>query len=237
MEILMKRLAIIPARGGSKRIKNKNMRDFMGKPMIHHVLETLKASKLFNRIHVSTDSLKIKNTVENLSIKIDFLRPKKLADDLTPIMPVLKYVTEEYIKMKIYFDQIWLIMPCSPLLLKSDFIDAENIYKSQKIKCKLMTVSKYPAPIEWAYKKDCNGILKAVNVGAFKIPSQGIEPSYYDTGNFCIFSEKDILISEGAGEGENFFPFEIPFTRGLDIDDESDWEAAENLFLLSLQPK
>ena len=229
----MKRLAIIPARGGSKRIINKNIKNFMGKPMIFHILNTIKESNLFHQIHVSTDSLKIKKIVEDFGTKIDFLRPEKLADDKTPLMPVLKYVTKKYLEMNIHFDQIWLIMPCSPLILANDLIKAENIYKTQKILLKLMAVSKYPVPIEWAYEKDDNGILKAVNPGAFKLPSQQIKPLYYDTGNFCIFSQKDVLMSEGAGEGENFQPYEIPFTRGLDIDDEDDWKIAEKLFSLS----
>ncbi len=229
----MKRVAIIPARGGSKRIPNKNIRSFMGKPMILHTLKTCKDSNLFDKIHVSTDSLKIKEVVENFKIKIDFLRPKDLADDSTPIMPVLKYVLTKYKDMKIQFDQVWLILPCSPLISKEDLINAEKIYHSQKNKTKLMSVAKYPVPIEWAFKKNEHGILKAVNVGAFEIPSQNIDPSFYDTGNFSIFSEKDIVLSSGAGEGDNFIPFEIPFTRGLDIDDEEDWVNAEKIFSLS----
>lgn len=229
----MKRLAIIPARGGSKRIPNKNIKNFMGKPMILHILETCRKSNLFDKIHVSTDSPKIKDVVENTRIKIDFLRPKDLADDLTPIMPVLKYVLTKYFEMKINFDQIWLIMPCSPLITTNDLINAEKIYNTQKNKLKLMSVSQYPAPIEWAYKKNEGGILKAVNVGAFEIPSQQIDPSFYDTGNFSIFSEKDILMSDGAGEGDNFIPFEIPFIRGIDIDNEDDWKNAEKIFSLS----
>ncbi len=228
----MKRIAIIPARGGSKRIPYKNIRTFRGKPMILHILKTCLEANLFDKIHVSTDSLKIKKVVENFKINVDFLRPKDLADDSTPIMPVLKYVLTKYMEMKTTFDQIWLIMPCSPLITKDDFISAEKIYNTQKNKIKLMSVSKYPAPIEWAYKKNENGILKAVKVGAFEIPSQQIEPSYYDTGNFSIFSEKDILLSEGAGEGDNFLPYEIPFIRGLDIDDKEDWINAESISLL-----
>ena len=152
-------------------------------------------------------------------------------------MLVLKYVTKEYIKMNIYFDQIWLIMPCSPLILTNDLIKAENMYATQKKIFKLMSVSRYPAPIEWAYQKNQNGILKATTSGAFKIPSQQLKPSYYDTGNFYVFSENDVLISEGAGEGENFLPYEIPFVRGIDIDDEDDWEIAEKLFSFSLNHK
>ena len=74
-------LAIVPARGNSKRIKNKNIIKFYGKPIISYSLNFIKKSKIFDKIHVSTDSIKIKKVVENNGIKIDFLRPKKLAYD------------------------------------------------------------------------------------------------------------------------------------------------------------
>ena len=78
---MIRRLAIIPARGGSKRIPNKNIRDFCGKPMIAHILQTARASGLFDVIHVSTDSLLVKEVVEKLGFSIDFMRPAELADD------------------------------------------------------------------------------------------------------------------------------------------------------------
>ena len=91
-----RRLAIIPARGGSKRIRHKNTRNFCGKPMIAHILDAAKESNLFEKVHVSTDSSGIADAVRDLGHKIDFMRPAELADDQTPIMPVLKYVTQTY---------------------------------------------------------------------------------------------------------------------------------------------
>ena len=82
---LIKRLAIVPARGGSKRIKNKNILNFCGKPMISYILDTAKRSNLFKKIHVSTDDNKIRDIVESLGYPIDFMRPEHLADDYTPI--------------------------------------------------------------------------------------------------------------------------------------------------------
>lgn len=227
----MRRLAIIPARGGSKRIIGKNIKSFYGKPMISYIVNTAKSSNLFDKIHVSTDSLAIKNVVKNNNLNVDFMRPKYLADDQTPIMPVLKFVVEKYKKSGEEFDQIWLLMACSPLINSSDLIKAEKVYNSYEPTNKLISVARYPAPIEWAYKKSKKGILKAVLPGAFKTPSEKIDVSYYDTGNFCIFSTKEVLKSEGAGNGEKYIPYEIPFIRGIDIDDETDWKIAEKLYL------
>ena len=85
----MKRIAIIPARGGSKRIPDKNIREFCGRPMISYALQTAKESKLFDVIHVSTDSERTAQIVTQLGFSVDFMRPMELADDQVPIMPVL----------------------------------------------------------------------------------------------------------------------------------------------------
>src|SRR5947207_11884930 len=121
---MTKRIAIIPARGGSKRIVNKNIRDFCGKPMVAHVLGTAKASGLFDVIHVSTESTTIRRIVEDLGFRVDFLRPIELADDQTPIMPVLKYVADTFASRGQVFDQVWLLMACAPLIDSRDLNEA-----------------------------------------------------------------------------------------------------------------
>ena len=113
-------LVIIPARGGSKRIKNKNIKNFCGKPMINYIIDEALESKLFEKIHVSTDCLEIKEIVQKNNLKIDFMRPSSLADDHTPIMPVLSYVIKKYFEKNLYFDEIWLLYACSPLIDSSD---------------------------------------------------------------------------------------------------------------------
>ena len=92
----MKRIAIIPARSGSKRIHKKNIKDFCGRPIIAYVLDALKDSNLFDVIHVSTDNQEIAGVVKDLGFPVDFIRSQKLSDDYTPIMPVLKWVVEQY---------------------------------------------------------------------------------------------------------------------------------------------
>ena len=95
---MTKRLAIIPARGGSKRIPKKNIRKFCGKPIISYILDTAKKSGLFAKIHVSTDSDEIYNYLSEIEFKPDFKRPKNLSGDHTKIIEVMKFVFKEYIK-------------------------------------------------------------------------------------------------------------------------------------------
>ena len=140
------RLAIIPARGGSKRIKNKNIVDFLGKPLIFYALDAAKKSKLFDEIHVSTDSKEIKNVVEKLGYKVDFLRKKNLADDFTGLFPVLKWVHQEYKKRGQFFQDVFCIMPCAPLLNHADLISAYKMFKNFNSKNPLLVASPFSVP-------------------------------------------------------------------------------------------
>ena len=230
----MKRIAIIPARGGSKRIPEKNIKKFCGNPMISYPIKALKESKLFKKIHVSTNEKKVVEVVNKIGLKVDFYRPESLADDHTPIMPVVKYVIEEYRKINQNFDEIWVVLPCSPLINSSDLIKASIQFNKAKFTNSLMSVTEYPAPIEWAFKKDKKGNLKALNEGAFKIRSQDLEKKYYDAGMFYIYSEKYVLNSNYNGSDRNVTPYLINKGKAIDIDDNNDWSIAEKLFKINL---
>ena len=226
---MIRRLAIIPARGGSKRIKNKNIKNFVDNPMIYYPLKALSKSSLFNKIHVSTESEEIANVVEKLGYEIDFFRLKELADDYTPIMPVLKYVVSEYEKKGEQFDEVWLIMACNPLLNHNHLIKASKIFAENKKYDSLIAVSEYPAPIEWAFKIKDN-VLEPVSPGKFLIRSQDLEKKYFDAGSFAIFNYKKIKLVDNGGSDSNHMGFILPKGSTVDIDDEEDWKLAEKLF-------
>ena len=226
----MRRLAILPARGGSKRIPNKNIRDFCGKPIISYVLNTAYDSKLFDKIHVSTDSKIILDVLSELGFTPDFIRPGDLSGDDTPIMPVLKFVVEEYKMLGFEFDQIWLLYPCSPLLNPSDLVAAEKLFVNSTPSRPLLSVSEYPAPVEWAYKLDQELNLTPVQPGKFAIRSQDLDRRYYDTGSFAIYSDKFIAESLEVGTDIGYSAFLLPRNKAIDIDTFDDWSFAESLF-------
>ena len=226
----MKRLAIIPARGGSKRILNKNIRDFCGKPIISYTLETLQTSGLFDVIHVSTDSESISDVVSNFGFPPDFSRPSELADDYTPIMPVLKYVCEEYVKREQFFDQVCLLMPTAPFLEAEDLIAAEKQFLQAGADTPLLGVSEYQAPIDWAFKLNENGKLIPIQSGMFAKRSQDLKRSYFDIGSFALFPSKTVLESEGAGSDLGFIGQVLPKYKAIDIDTLDDWKLAEALY-------
>lgn len=227
----MKRLAIIPARGGSKRIPQKNIRDFCGNPMISYILETARKSQLFDVTHVSTESYEIRNVVEKLGFTIDFMRPMELADDFTPLMPVLRYVVDRYYNQGKSFNQVWLLMACSPLIRPQDLQNASKKFENAGGTFPLLAVSEYPVPVEWAFSLSEEGKLTPVQPGLFSTRSQDLGKKYYDTGSFAIFPSENVQESKGAGSDHGFIGYPLPKGSFIDIDDQEDWKIAEALFL------
>lgn len=173
----LNRLAIIPARGGSKRIRNKNLIDFEGKPIIKYTIDNAKKSKIFDTIHISTDSQKILNYLKKIKIYPDFKRLKKYAGDNIGLLETLKFVVDEYKKRKVVYKEIWLLYSCAPLITHKDLILASRAFNKTKKKYPMMSITEYSTPIEWAFKKNKN-IFKPVNEKLLSLRSQDIRKSY-----------------------------------------------------------
>ena len=225
---MIKRLAIIPARGGSKRIKNKNLKHFHGKPLIYYSITAAKDSKIFDKIHVSSDSKKILKYSEKLKIKVDFKRPKSLAKDNIGIRDVLKHVVKKYENNQIYFDEVWLIYATNPFVTKKIILNCLSEYKkiSKKKNNALMTVTKYNYPINWAQTLSSKKILKPVNLKNIKTRSQQLSNSFCDAGMINIYNKKSFTEKIKV----NYFPFHIPLYSSVDIDNFQDFELAKRLF-------
>ena len=223
------KIAIIPARGGSKRIKNKNIIDFHGKPMIAYPLEAARQSNLFNTIHVSTDDDLIQSTVVQLGFPVEFKRISSLADDYTAVMPVLQWVLTEYEKRGHHFQTICLMLPCAPLVEAEDIIKAYEIFEKHDQKFPLMAVSRFPVPIEWAYTRDKSGQLTPVSPGSYAIRSQDFSIKYYDSGSFYFYNRAHIM-SEKPVTDKEYIAYELPKSKVVDIDEEEDLEFARALY-------
>ena len=222
------RLLVIPARSGSKRIKNKNIRAFKGKPIIYYSIKEAVKSNIFSKIHVSTDSKKIKAIAESFGLKVDFLRPKYLAKDKTPTIDVLKYVYKKFKHKSNLFDEIWSLTPCSPLVKSKDLIKSSKILKNNKNKI-VISITSYPVPIEWAFYKKKNK-LYPIKKNFYKKKSQDLSTKYHDTGNFVgipvsFFKNKEIDFDT------NYIGYELPRSRAIDIDTEDDFKLAEILYV------
>ena len=222
----MNRLAIIPARGGSKRIKNKNIKLFNGKPIIIHTLETVIKTNLFKKIHISTDSKKIIKICEK-KLKIDFLRPKKFSNDKAPLINVLKYVTNKYLKLGEKFDEIWLIFPCSPLMEPKDYFNIKNLINKNLKKKIVMTVSEFPAPIERSFRIGKDNELKAVNIKNFTKGKQRFHPAYFETGAVVAIPKINLQNISDKPYLRKIVPYVVEKHKSIDINNISDWKFAE----------
>jgi N-acylneuraminate cytidylyltransferase len=223
----MKRIAIIPARGGSKRIPKKNIKNFCGRPIISYVLEAARDSNLFDVIHVSTDSREIADLVERLGFPINFMRVNELSDDYTPIMPVLKWVLEQYKDRGLEFDVVTTIMPCAPFVEKNDLISASKLLKAGNYKNPVLSVSAYSAPIEWAFNKGKNSLLSPIQKDMLEKRSQDLTEHYFDTGSFAFFSSEHINSSIEDDSDMSYLGYVIDKYKAIDIDNMEDWQYAE----------
>ena len=226
----MKTIAILLARGGSKRIKNKNIIDFCGKPIIAYALEAASNSQLFHKIHVSTDSDEIKNTVNSLGYPVEFMRPSELSGDIVGTTPVLQWVLKKFHSLNENYDDIFNIMPAAPFLESNDLIKAYELYLKHKKKHPLHVVTEFPIPIEWAYRRDEKGMLVPVQPGAYAIRSQDLEKTYYETGPFSIFHISHLMGNNPVTD-EGFISYVMPKDRAIDIDDIQDLTFAKKIYL------
>ncbi len=225
-----RRIAIIPARANSKRIPKKNIKDFCGRPIISYVIEAALESGLFDEIHVSTDCHEIADLVISLGVGAHFLRPTHLADDHTPIMPVLKFVLDTYLRQGCKFDNVAMLMACAPMITVSDLTSAAALFDAHHGKRAVIGVSEYPCPIEWAFRRQSNGVLVPMQPGMFSVRSQDLAKAYYDAGQFCFMSSERVFSAVDAGSDQNFIGFPIQRHQAIDIDTLDDWRFAELLF-------
>ena len=215
-------IAIIPARGGSKRIPRKNIRSFIGRPMIAYAIDAAAASGLFTEIMVSTDDEEIATVARECGASVPFMRSTATADDHATTFDVLEEVVGRYAELGREFDVSCCIYPCVPFLTGGTLRNAAAMIEDANA---VVPVCRYPVPIEWAMRID-GGMLQPENSAAQLIRSQDIVPKYYDAGMF-YFLRTDTLLKERTMVPSRTAAFVIPEEECQDIDTMADWNAAE----------
>lgn len=221
----MTNIAIITARGGSKRIPRKNIKDFLGKPIIAYPIETAIKSKLFDEVIVSTDDIEIATIAKTFGAKVPFLRSSKTSDDFATTVDVILEVIEGLKKQEISFDNICCIYPTAP------FITTELLYKSFQLLINgkydtVMPVVEYPAPSQWALVLDDNNRASALEPSNLIIRSQDLPKTYFDAGQF-YWAKAVSIQQERSLNTKNTGAITIPELEVQDIDTETDWQLAE----------
>lgn len=224
----MKNIAIITARGGSKRIPRKNIKDFMGKPMIAYAIEAALESEIYDEVMVSTDDVEIAEIAEKYGAKVPFMRSEATANDYATTADVLNEVINEYEKLGKSFENMACIYPCVPFL-SSEILKSANEKFINSEADSLMPVVKYSFPIQRAVKVNTEGFLEYREPQFALTRSQDLESMYHDVGMFYFVKTKAFLGYKTLITPKTVL-FEMDERAVQDIDTSDDWKMAEMKF-------
>lgn len=224
----MKFLGIIPARGGSKGIKNKNIKKLNGKPLIEYTIDAAKKSKLLKNFIVSTDSKSIVNVVENAGCEAPFLRPSNLAKDNTPTLPVLCHALEKYEELTGgKFTHIVVLQPTAPLRTAADIDNALKMMTGSPRRDSLITCyeANHVHP-RIMYQKKGSKFLPYLSAKKEIVRRQNFDNVYVRNGAIYVV-KKDLLVNQNRIIGENPLVMTMPRWKSINIDDMDDFKMAE----------
>jgi pseudaminic acid cytidylyltransferase len=221
-------LAIIPARGGSKRIPRKNIRPFVGKPIIAYSIAAARATGLFDNVVVSTDDAEIAAVAVECGAEVPFMRPLELADDITGTNAVVKHAVNWMRNAGHVIDFVCCIYATAPFVDPA-FLRAGFDKLNASDKAFAFSVTSYAFPIQRAVRIRGDGAVEALSPQHFLTRSQDLEPCYHDAGQFYwgraqAFLDDIIMFSPAA------LPVVIPRALVQDIDTLEDWERAELMY-------
>jgi pseudaminic acid cytidylyltransferase len=219
-----KNIAIIPARGGSKRIPRKNIKDFLGKAIIAYSIEAAIESKLFDEVMVSTDDREIAEVAKKHGANVPFMRSKKKADDYTGLADVVIEVIEEYKKKNIEYDNVCCLLATAPFITGKELINSYNKLIDTNFDS-VFPVVRYSFPIQRAMQFDGEKI-KMIWPENLTKRSQDLKPSFHDAGLF-YWIKTHALINERKFWTDNTTAIEINEQTAQDIDTLEDWGIAE----------
>lgn len=223
----MRTVAIITARGGSKRIPRKNIKEFCGKPILAYSIEAALHSGLFDTVMVSTDDEEIAEIGKRYGAEVPFFRSENTSNDFATTNDVLLEVLEEYEKRGQHFDVACCIYPTAP------FITAEKIKDATKQLMESDADTLIPV-VSFSYPPQRAMVIENGRL-VFKYPkyidsrSQDLEKHYHDVGQFYVFRTEAFKVNKKLMLG-NILPYEISEMEVQDIDTQTDWEIAEMKF-------
>lgn len=225
MNSISKTIAIIPARGGSKRIPRKNIKLFLGKPIIAYSIEEAIKSNLFDEVMVSTDDQEIAEIAKQYGAKVPFLRTAKNANDFASTVDVIIEVIDSYKSQNISFDNICCIYPTAP------FVSIQKLRKSLELLENkgldtVFPVIQYSFPVQRAMRVFEENLIRMIEPEHMSTRSQDLEPTYHDSGQFYWLKTDRILVHKKLWTDRTGF-IEINELEAQDIDTETDWKIAE----------
>lgn len=219
------KIAVIPARGGSKRIPDKNIRDFRGKPIIAYSIEVAQQSGLFDSVVVSTDSERIAEVVESYGAQVPFMRPEELADEFTGTREVISHAT------KWMLDNDWPLEAVCCLYATAPFVQAADLERGLVELDTggwsfVFSATEFASPIFRAFRRLADGGVEMFFPGSYHERSQDLPVALHDAGQF-YWGRPEAWMRIERIYGRYAFPLIIPRWRVQDIDTLGDWKRAE----------
>ncbi len=222
----MKSVAVIPARGGSKRIPRKNLRHFCGKPIIAYSIDAALTSGIFDKVIVSTDDLEIAAIAQKLGAEVPFMRPANLSDDFATTAAVMKHAVSELALAE--SDLCCCIYATAPFLTVADLQDAANRMQNDENLAYSFSATAFDFPIQRGFSL-VEGKVKMLQPEHLFTRSQDLPKAYHDAGQFYLGRVSSWLLQKPIFAAHSS-PVILPSYRVQDIDCEDDWKRAEFLY-------
>ena len=223
-------LAVIPARGGSKRIPRKNIKMFHGQPMIAWSIQAAIDSGCFDEVWVSTDDEEIAEVAQVYGAKVPFLRPVHLSDDFATTADVMSHAVEEFGKLNHALpDYICCLYATAPFVTKADLVQGLEKIKNNSSLNYVFSATTYPFPIQRAIKLNAHDTVEMFSRQYFNVRSQDLEEAWHDAGQF-YWGTAEAWLNKAMIFASQSSVVELPRFRVQDIDTQEDWDRAEWLF-------
>ena len=223
-------LAVIPARGGSKRIPRKNIKMFHGQPMIAWSIQAAIESGCFDEVWVSTDDEEIAEVAQVYGAKVPFLRPVHLSDDFATTADVMSHAVGEFGKINHALpDYICCLYATAPFVTKADLVQGLEKIKNNSNLNYVFSATTYPFPIQRAIKLNEHDTVEMFSPQYFNVRSQDLEEAWHDAGQF-YWGTAEAWLNKAMIFSTQSRVVELPRFRVQDIDTQEDWDRAEWLF-------
>lgn len=225
----MTAIAIIPARGGSKRVPRKNIKAFHGRPMIAHSIQAALESDLFARVVVSTDDAEIAEVARSWGAEVPFLRPAELADDHAGTVEVIQHAVAALREQGEDFAYACCLYATAPFVTPADLARGLEILERHPDKAYAFTVTDFASPVQRALRLRPDGGVESLYPEFYETRSQDLEPAFHDAGQF-YWGRTEAWAQGAPLHAPHSLPIRLPRHRVQDIDTAEDWRRAEVMF-------
>jgi len=228
-------VAMIPARGGSKRIPRKNIKSFLGKPIIAYSIEAAKAAGCFDKIIVSTDDEEIAAVARQYGAETPFIRPENISDDYATTVDVINHTIDWFSDNNISIENICCIYATAPFIEAADLQQGFSALQNNDFSF-AFSATTYAFPIQRAIKVNESGAVDMFHPEYLNARSQDLEEAYHDAGQF-YWGKAQAFLDGKPIFSPDAFAVQLPRKRVQDIDTPEDWDSAEIAFKLLAEKK